>query len=122
MHRLYLFLFVIVFAASTAYGQQLTESEKAAPTEEKIPKVDHPASNTLKHIFLCQRCGSENILNWGFPSENEGIELIPHCNFCGKKYWPKFKPSGMLERTYCSSETIEQSEDVQHAHVRPISL
>jgi transcription elongation factor Elf1 len=86
--------------SSFAQGQALKKEEHKKDVEH-VENISKPTSNTIIHKFLCRRCGSENQVKWSFPGKNKHLELIPHCGFCGKKYWPKFKPTGMLERTYC---------------------
>ena len=103
MRLIYLCLFTVLLFSASTYAQEQLVKKPEAPiiNTESLQQPQHRSSNQLKHIFVCQRCGSENQLNWAFPVDNKNLQLIPHCGFCGKKYWPKFKPTGMLQRTYC---------------------
>ena len=109
MRILYLALFtvMITFGSALAQDQKVKEEGKSEHMEQ-FHKNHKPTSNSLIHTFVCRRCGSENKLEWGFPATDKNLQLIPHCGFCGKKYWPKFKPTGMLERTYCRTESISE--------------
>jgi len=94
----------LVFWFGTAAAQQVI----ANPINEIVPSLeefklqhDLPSIRLEKKLdhYTCQRCGSENQVSWAQAIESP--ELIPHCNYCGKKYWPKFKPANAIPRTYC---------------------
>jgi hypothetical protein len=108
MGKLSLVILVLAVAGnlSFAQGQQVLAPEKEQHSGH-LQKVDHSTSNSTIHTFVCRRCGSENHLEWEFPAREKGLQMIPHCGFCGKKYWPNFKPSGFLERSYCSLKSPE---------------
>jgi hypothetical protein len=103
MRRIYLCLFTVLLFSGSVYAQEqiVVKPETPIINTESLQQPQRRSSNELIHKFVCQRCGSENQLNWAFPVDNKNLQLIPHCGFCGKKYWPKFKPTGMLQRTYC---------------------
>lgn len=109
MHRFYILLFVCFMAINAASAQEKKVEEEHKESSEQLRTTPKSTTNSLIHKFVCQRCGSENQLDWGFPVNNKNLELIPHCNFCGKKYWPKFKPTGLLQRTYCHAESINEN-------------
>ncbi len=105
----YLYILVISMLASvTAISAQEAHANNVqkAPTEQ-IHDNDKAFSKDLIYHYICRRCGSENQMDWSLPMTKE-LELIPHCSFCGKKYWPKFKPTGLLERTYSLNNPISQ--------------
>ncbi len=97
----YLYILVILMLASvTAISAQEVQANNVQKRDsEKILEHHKDPSEFLIHRYICRRCGSENQMDWSF-AMNKELELIPHCGFCGKKYWPKFKPFGLLERTY----------------------
>jgi len=102
MRILYLVLITVMLTCASIFAQgQNAKSKKQAKKVEHLKNTAKPTSNSMIHIFVCRRCGSENQLEWGFPMINKQLELIPHCGYCGKLYWPDFKPTGLLERTYC---------------------
>jgi hypothetical protein len=100
--------FILVSFTALKAQQIMVEGETKAHQVEYRPQIKETQvePSDLIHRYLCRRCGSENQMDWAFPMNKE-LELIPHCSFCGKKYWPKFKPTGLLERTYClNSESL----------------
>jgi len=97
----YLYILVSLMLANvTAISAQEVQANnvRKGDTEQVHDHKKVPAEGLI-HQYICRRCGSENQIDWSFPMNKE-LELIPHCSFCGKKYWPKFKPSGLLQRTY----------------------
>lgn len=82
--------------------QKKAKKDRRTFIETALPDhSDGQAGEQAIHRYICQRCGTENQMDWSFQAMGRHLELIPHCGYCGKKYWPKFKPSGLLERTYC---------------------
>ena len=99
MRYLYI-LFISMSVSVTAISAQEVQAENIQKEhKEQVLDNDKAHANELIHRYICRRCGSENQMDWTF-TMGEKLELIPHCSFCGKKYWPKFKPSGLIERTY----------------------
>ena len=95
---------ILAFAQNQPPEPKLHSESKLQESPEQDRKAVQSTSNTLMHKFNCRRCGSENHFVWGLSNEKKGSDLIPHCIHCGKKYWPKFKPSGFLERIYCNNQ------------------
>jgi len=108
--RLVLMVLFIGLSISYGYSQQTSTdvkemSEHAAdialpvikPLEQTLQKKQ--MQEALK-TYICQRCGSENQIDWSQPFSSSAF--LPHCGACGKKYWPKFKPSSAIQRMYCS--------------------
>ena len=93
-----LLLLTVSVSAINAQDVQADNFQKKA-VKQLIENGDQSIEHDLIHTYICRRCGSENQLEWAI-TKQKTLELIPHCGFCGKKYWPKFKPSGFLERTY----------------------
>ena len=76
-----------------------TEFPSLKPFDQTLQKKQ--LQESMK-VYICQRCGSENHINWNKPFSSSAF--LPHCDACGKKYWPKFKPSSAIKRMYCSIE------------------
>ncbi len=102
--RLVLLLFLFFAGIATCWAQQMV-NVPATPMPPALEKteIQQPKNSLFENIqwYNCQRCGSENQVNWSLNQLEQGLEFIPHCNFCGKKYWPKFTPSSAIQRTYC---------------------
>ena len=94
-----LILFLLVMSVANATAQEVQVENLSKKYFEHVQDNIKSSSNDLLHRYMCRRCGSENQMDWTLPKDKK-LELIPHCGFCGKKYWPKFKPTGFLERTY----------------------
>ena len=111
--RSVLILLVVGFFSHSALSQQqdLDRDQQQASSSEQpaIDQNDQEKSGKILlfsdekvHIYTCQRCGSENQLQWSAAGNLKSDELVPHCDFCGKKYWPKFKPANSVPRMYCA--------------------
>ncbi len=101
---LYSTMVLVLMGFTTIKAQQIVVGgETKAQSEEQLKPVKKTIvkPTDLMNRSYCRRCGSENHMKWSFPL-NKDQKLIPHCEFCGKKYWPKFKPSDFIERTYSS--------------------
>ncbi len=85
------------------------ELQESAKPEEITPIDEGDFLQDKGHSYTCGRCGSENHLDWRLNFKQGGMGFIPHCQFCGKKYWPKFKPSNAIKRTYCHNITRTSS-------------
>jgi uncharacterized protein with PIN domain len=104
----------LVFLGSTALVAQEVQAENLnQETAEKLEKINKPSNHQEGHIFMCQRCGTENVMDLNVEASAESVDLIPHCTFCGKKYWPKFKPSGFLMRSFCKAQVKESKSDTR---------
>lgn len=106
MGRLLSLLLVLAASSTLAFAQNQPAELKLQEPSAKVKKAVQSTSNTLMHKFTCRRCGSENHFEWGMSTEKKESDLIPHCIHCGKKYWPKFKPSGFLDRIYCNKQGV----------------
>jgi len=104
----------MVSSLSFAQEQTLAPTPKSQPTIQ-VEKVPVTIPNNLIHKFNCRRCGSENHFQWRPTDEKQTLEIIPHCQHCGKKYWPKFKPSGFLDRIYCTNQPEYQPAGKPHS-------
>ena len=94
-------------------AQEVQAGNLNQETAEKVEKINKPTNQLEGHVFMCQRCGTENVMEWNVEASDESVDLIPHCTFCGKKYWPKFKPSGFLMRSFCDATTVESRLDTR---------
>ena len=110
MRSVLVFLGVLFFFHSALSQQQSNDpTERVSDNDQEVIesqeelKIDRGLlfSDDQVHRYTCQRCGSENQLLWSTDSNSKNPELVPHCNFCGKKYWPKFKPANSVPRMYC---------------------
>jgi len=97
--RNFFILFLLVVSVVNSNAQEVQAENIPKKHLEILQDNDNFSDKDLLHRYICRRCGSENQMDWTIPVHKR-LELIPHCEFCGKKYWPKFKPSGFLERTY----------------------
>ena len=88
-----LFLTFLIVCFSTLYGVsqeasvQIKVTEKSnslLPTSTKSGKaiLKQQLQETMK-IYMCQRCGTENHVNWNQPFSSTAF--LPHCGVCGKK-------------------------------------
>ena len=99
MRYLYILVSLMLASVTAISAQEVQASNVRKGDTEQVHEHKKAPTEGLIHQYICRRCGSENQMDWSFPMKKE-LELIPHCSFCGKKYWPKFKPFGLLERTY----------------------
>lgn len=78
--------------------------------------LDMPGNEQDYEKYTCQRCGSENLIYRGASGVSEVSPLvIPHCIYCGKKYWPKFTPSSIIQRTYCALPLLDRNHMMTNA-------
>jgi len=101
MRLLCIILISLCLSATAVNAQDVQAENFQNEHSQKVNSVEQTPLEEAGHKYICQRCGTENLMNWSFSSLDEHLDLIPHCTFCGKKYWPKFKPSGFLQRTFC---------------------
>jgi DNA-directed RNA polymerase subunit RPC12/RpoP len=102
MRYLCICFFVLFASASPLLAQEVQAENIPKKPVEETSGIENPNNEDMFHRYICRRCGTENQIDWSLTASDKELDLIPHCHFCGKKYWPKFKPSGFLQRTFSS--------------------